>query len=286
MKNSIKYTLLRILRLLSSDKAYYQLRYMIKFKKRLNFKKPDSFNAKINWLKLFDRNPLYTKLVDKYEVREYVRNRIGEEYLNEIYGVYSKVEEINLSKLPKSFVLKGTHGSSWVIVNDGIRNFNFMDAKKTMKGWLNTNFYKMWGEWVYKNVPPRIICEKFLSNKNESSLIDYKFYCFHGKPMFVHVDMDRFESHTRNFYDLNWVRMPFSLCYPQANRDVESPKQLEKMIELASVLSSDFRFVRVDFYQINERIVFGELTFNPGNGLELFTPKKFDLEFGQYIKIK
>lgn len=285
MKDSIKHIFLRILRLFTTDKAYYQVRYLIKFKRRLDLKRPDTFNSKINWLKLYDRNPKYTRLVDKYEVREYVKDKIGEKYLNEIYGVYSTVEEINFNELPKSYVLKGTHGSSWVLVNDGIKDFDFNRAKRTIQGWLGSNFYKLWGEWVYKNVPPRIICEKFLKNKDESSLIDYKFYCFNGKPRFIHVDMDRFEKHTRNFYDLNWKRMPFGLCYPQANRDIEKPTQLNKMIELASILSKEFKMVRVDFYVINNRIIFGELTFYPGNGLEIFTPKGYDFEIGKYLNL-
>lgn len=285
MKDSLKSNLLILLRYISSDKMYYQVRYFIKYKRRLNLKNPDTFNAKINWLKLYDRNQLYPKMVDKYEVRAYVEKKIGKKYLNEIYGIYNKTAEINFDHLPNSFVLKGTHGSSWVIVCPDKSKLDTQQARNTMDNWLKKNFYKLYGEWVYKNVPPRIICEKFLANENESALIDYKFYCFHGKPKFIHVDIDRFEKHSRNFYDLSWNRMPFSLCYPQANRDVKKPSQLSKMIELASVLSADFKFVRVDFYQVDEQIVFGELTFNPGNGLEIFTPQKYDLEIGKYLAL-
>lgn len=285
MKDSVKSDLLMFLRHICNDKMYYKIRYYIKFKKRLSLKNPDTFNAKINWLKLYDRNPLYSRLVDKYEVRSFVERKIGDEYLNTMYGVYNSTSQINFDKLPDSFVLKGTHGSSWVIVCPDKSQLNIQEAKNTMDVWLKKNFYKLYGEWVYKNVPPRIICEKYLSNQNESALIDYKFYCFNGAPKFIHVDTDRFEKHCRNFYDLNWQRMPFSLCYPQADRDVKRPSKLAKMIELASILSADFKFVRVDFYQVDDKIVFGELTFNPGNGLEIFTPNKYDLIFGQYINI-
>ena len=285
MKNKVKHRFLWGLRFFSSDKAYYKVRFLIKFKKRLNLKNPDTFNAKINYLKLYDRDPLYTKLVDKYEVREYVKEKIGEKYLNEIYGVYSNVDEIDFSNLPESFVLKATHGSSWVLVCKDKSDFDQHNAKKTMQSWLNNNFYKLWGEWVYKNVPPRIICEKFLFNTNESSLIDYKFYCFNGKPKFIHVDMDRFDKHTRNFYDLNWLRLPFGVCYPQAERDLDCPKQLNKMIELASILSKDLKMVRVDFYEVGDLIIFGELTFYPGNGLEIFDPQKYDFEIGKLLTI-
>jgi len=275
MKDSLKSNLLTLLRYVSTDKMYYQIRYLIKFKRKLKLKNPDTFNAKINWLKLYDRNPLYPQLVDKYEVRSFVEKKIGNEYSS----------EIDFDKLPDSFVLKGTHGSSWVIVCPDKSQLNIQKAKKTMDVWLKKNFYKLYGEWVYKNVPPRVICEKYLVNKNESALIDYKFYCFHGKPKFIHVDIDRFEKHCRNFYDLNWNKMPFSLCYPQAERDVKRPSRLSKMIELASALSAEFKFVRVDFYQVDEKIIFGELTFNPGNGLEIFTPRKYDIEIGKYLTL-
>jgi len=285
MTNNIKRLFLRSIRSLTNDKLYYQLRYFIKFKQILNFSNPLTFNAKLNYLKYFDRNPLNSRLVDKFAVRDYVKAKIGEDYLNELFGVYKSVEEIDFKTLPDSFVLKATHGSSWVIVCDNIKNFNEEIEKKNMQFWLDNNFYDMWGEWIYKNVEPRIVCERFLKNENETSLLDYKFYCFNGVPNFIHVDLDRAKKHERNFYDLNWVRLPFGLCYPESNRDVPKPKQLELMIDLAKQLSTDFKFVRVDLYEVNNKVIFGELTFYPGNGLEIFTPKKYDRIFGDALKL-
>ena len=270
----------------TNDSQYYQIRYLIKYKHFLSFSNPLTFNAKLNYLKIFDRNPLYRNLVDKFEVRDYIKNKIGEEYLNDLIGVYNKVEEIDFNTLPESFVLKATHGSSWVIVCKDKQLLDENLAIKRMQSWLNSDFYKMWGEWVYKNVKPRIICESFLSNENEISLLDYKFHCFNGEPKFIQVDLDRAAEHERNFYDLEWKRLPFGLCYPQAKRDVKKPKQLNLMINLAKKLSADFEFIRVDFYEVDEKVVFGELTLYPDNGLGLFSPKKYDGIFGKYLKLK
>lgn len=285
IRNILKNSFLRFIRAISNDELYYRIRYFIKFKSILDLSNPVTFNAKINYLKLNDRNPFYTKLVDKYEVRKYVENKIGNKYLNEVLGIYKNVKELDFKTLPNSFVLKATHGSSWVIVCDDKMKLNKELAKREMSYWLNNNFYKMWGEWVYKNVEPRVICEQFLENKNEVSLLDYKFYCFHGEPKFIHVDIDRAEKHERNFYDLNWERLPFGLFYPQSKRDVNKPKQLELMIELAKKLSADFVFVRVDFYEVENKVIFGELTFYPGNGLEIFTPRKYDNEIGKFLNL-
>lgn len=286
IKTSFKRMFLNLLRVLTNDKLYYKVRYFVRFKHLLNFKNPITFSAKINYLKLYNRNPLYSNLVDKFEVRNYVGDKIGYEYLNKLIGVYESVEEIDFRILPESFVLKATHGSSWVIVCEDKQWLDKNLAIKRMQSWLNSDFYKMWGEWVYKNVKPRIICECFLSNENEISLLDYKFHCFNGEPKFIQVDLDRAAEHERNFYDLEWKRLPFGLCYPQAERDIKKPKQLNLMINLAKKLSADFEFVRVDFYVVDEKVVFGELTFYPGNGLELFSPKKYDEIFGKHLKLK
>jgi len=281
----IKKTILPILRFLLNDKLYYQIRFFLKFKKILNFSNPQTFNAKINYLKLYDRNELYFKLVDKYEVRQFVKEKIGEKYLNKLYGVYENISDLDFDSLPNSFVIKATHGSAWVLICDDKNKFNFIKAKKKINFWLSNNFYELWGEWVYKSLKPRFICEKFLKNKNEASILDYKFYCFNGEPKFVHVDLDRANRHERNFYDLSWKRMPFGLCYPQSKREAKKPNQLKLMIKLAKKLSSDFMFVRVDFYEIKNQVIFGELTFNPGNGLELFSPEKYDKQIGDLLNL-
>jgi hypothetical protein len=242
--------------------------------------------SKIIWQNLYDRAPIYTQLVDKYAVRDYVASRIGPEYLNTLYGVYDNVKDIKFEELPEQFVLKGTHGADMILICTDKSQFNIPQAKKTMKKWLTTNFYKLWGEHAYNHVPPRIICEQYLANDNESALVDFKYHCFHGVPKHIQIDRDRFINHTLNFYDLEWKRQPFGLWYPQSPEDLPKPKNLELMTQLACTLSEGFAFVRVDFYNVKGRIYFGEMTFYPCNGFGVLDPKEKDFEFGSWVDLK
>ncbi|WP_281542522.1 ATP-grasp fold amidoligase family protein [Maribacter aestuarii] len=241
--------------------------------------------AKIIWQNLYDRAPIYTKLVDKFAVREYVTTKIGGQYLNTLYGVYENVEAIDFENLPASFVLKGTHGADMILICRDKSQFDIANAKQTMNKWLKTNFYERWGEHAYKNVPPRIICEQYLENENESAVVDYKFHCFHGEPKHIQIDRDRFINHTLNFYDHDWNRLPFGLWYPQSDEDLPKPKNLEVMVELARTLSNEFKFVRVDFYNVDGKIYFGEMTFYPCNGFGVFYPEEKDFEFGSWVEL-
>ncbi|WP_243293129.1 ATP-grasp fold amidoligase family protein [Bacillus sp. FJAT-47783] len=283
--------------------SYYQLKelyykYLItdtilikkKFKKKLgrdvNLTNPVKFNDKIQWLKLHWYDPLATKCADKYEVREFVEERAGKELLNELYGVYESVNEIHIDALPESFVLKASHGSGWNII---CKNKNEMDWDlefKKMRRWLNTNFYLYGREWVYRDLKPRIICERFLSDENGEPPKDYKIFCFNGEPKLIQVDFDRFTSHGRNFYDLNWAFQDIEIIYPN-NRDVKVPKPacLEQMLELSRKLSKDFPHVRVDFYVVQGRIVFGELTFFHESGYGQFRPEEFETEMGSWLTL-
>ncbi|WP_167607502.1 ATP-grasp fold amidoligase family protein [Maribellus sediminis] len=282
--DKFKRIVLTVLRRITNDFLYYKIRFLIKYRKKLNFNKPETFNEKINWLKLYDRKAIYTNLVDKYAVREYVKNKIGKEYLIELIGIFKDADEINFDLLPDKFVLKATHGSGWVLVCNDKSSLNIKLTKKRMKHWLNNNFYSLWGEWPYKNVPPAIICEKNISKENKA-LLDYKFYCFNGNPKFIHVDFDRFENHTRNFYDLNWNRLPYQHCYPNNDQDALKPVKINEMISIASKLSTNFKFVRVDLYEVDEKIYFGELTFYPDNGFGQFSHYKHDLEIGNLLEL-
>jgi hypothetical protein len=241
--------------------------------------------AKIIWQNLYDRAPIYTELVDKYAVRDYVARKVGEDYLNTFYGVYEDVDSINFEDLPPQFVLKGTHGADMILICKDKTQFDIPRAKKTIKKWLGTNFYKLWGEHAYDKVPPRIICEQYLVNANESALVDFKYHCFHGEPKHIQIDRDRFTNHTLNFYDLKWNRLPFGLWYPQAKEDLPKPKNLEIMTQLARTLAQGFKFVRVDFYNVDGRIYFGEMTFYPCNGFGVFNPVEKDFEFGSWVHL-
>lgn len=286
IKSKYRYYLLRALRLITNDSNFYKIRYYLKFKKKLDFINPTTFNEKLHWLKLYDRNPFYSELVDKYKVRKYVSDKIGEEYLIPCIGVYYSIDEIDISSLPSEFVLKAVHGSGWVTICRDKKNFNFSKEKKKLNYWLSNNFYNLWAEWPYKNLKAGIICEKFISGKDKTVPLDYKFYCFNGVPKYVHIDYGRFNNHRRNFYDMNWTLLPISLCYPNDTKiNHKKPEKFELMKRLVSKLSEGLKFARIDLYDVENHIYFGEITFYPGNGLEIFDPEEYDIIFGKDIHI-
>lgn len=264
---------------------YCRVRYFIKFKKKLDLKNPQTFNAKINWLKLHDCNASYTRLVDKHEVRAYITEKIGAEYLIPLHGVYERVEDIDFDALPDTFVLKGTHGAGWVLVCKDKRVFDKETAVSEMRNWMKTNFYKKWGEPVYKDVPPRIICETLLANPNGTEINDYKFICNNGSPKLMYVITNKFKDERVNFYDLDWNLLPYTQHCEQADEPIPKPENLSRMLELATVLSEGFKMVRVDLYEVHGQIYFGELTFYPSNGLGVFQPENADYEIGQLIAL-
>lgn len=269
----------------TSDKIYYQIRHFVEFKRFIDFKNPKTFNEKLNWMKLNDRNPKYGMFVDKFEVRNYIRKTIGSANLNELIGVYNGPEEINFNNLPNSFVLKATHGSDMVLLCKDKSVFNVNIAKETMKSWLKINFYEAWGEFVYAHIKPRLICEKYLSNENEEYLTDYKFFCFHGEPKYIQVYRNIDGVDTVDFYDLEWNHQMFSLLFSKSKEGVVKPKALPEMIHLAKKLSKPFKFIRVDFYVVQDKVYFGELTFYPCNGFASFQPSSIDYELGKLLTL-
>lgn len=285
MIDRLKFIFFILLRKCTNDVLYIRVRFFIVYHRCINLKNPDTFFAKINWLKLYDRNPGYTPLVDKYEVRQYIAEKIGKEYLNNLLGVYKHPDAIDFNALPNSFILKATHGAAWNIICHDKTKFDIDNSKKTMNKWLKSNFYELWGEHVYKNVAPRLVCEELLINENEPSLIDYKFHCFNGVPKYIQIDRNRFQNHTLDFYDLEWNRLPFGLWFPKSKNTIPKPFRLGKMIELAEKLSAEFRYLRVDFYVVKDKIYFGELTFYPCNGFGVFDPPAMDYELGKLLKI-
>ena len=276
-----------LLRLLD-DKSLVRLEFIYNHGKFLNLTNPKTFNEKIQWIKLNDRNPLMTLYADKYEVREIVEKKIGSHILNELYGVFETPDEIDFDSLPESFVLKATHGSGWNII---VKNKSVLErekAKKKMKKWLGRNFYTKKREWAYKDIPPRIVCEKYMKNK-DGSLNDYKFYCFNGKPLFIQADSNRYAGHARAFYDSEWRKLDFFLAKNRKVRryekELERPESLTDMVEIACVLSSDFAFARVDLYEVDGKTIFGEVTFYPKNGGGRFSPEHWDAEFGNLLQL-
>lgn len=268
------------------DKQYIELKYRCKTGKYLDLKHVKTFNEKLQWLKLYDRNPLYTKLVNKYEVREYVKKVIGEEYLVPIVGCWDSPNQINFEKLPEQFVLKSTHDSGGVyIVNRKNSNIS-EEVKEFFNKRLKTNYYKISREWPYKYCKRMIIAEKKMTDESEIELKDYKLFCFNGQVKLIQVDFDRFHNHRRNLYTCNWEYINESIEYPNDSKNqIEKPIVLEEMLNIASKLSLGLPHVRVDLYVIHEKIYFGELTFYHGSGYENFSSKVMEKRLGDCINL-
>ena len=262
-------------------KAYYE--YYTG--KKLNLENPVEFNEKIQWLKIYYHPPLLNKLVDKYEVREYVKQKIGDQYLNDLLNIYTGVNQVNFAELPSQFVLKATHGYNFNIVVRDKKKLNVSKAKLTMRKWLNRNQYYRGGlEWAYKNVPKRIIAEKYLAEIDNGEASDYKFFCFNGKPEYllaVGGTKPRYSKH----YDLNWKPLEFHRAKRKTCNPIPKPKNFEQMKELAGKLAGNFPFVRVDLYNLQGRILFGELTFYPADGRIPYTPDKYNRIIGDMLKL-
>ncbi len=269
-----------------SDEFYLKNLYRKCMNKELNLENPQTFNEKLQWLKLHDRNPEYTKMVDKYEAKKYVASIIGEEYIIPTLGVYDKFEDIDFEKLPNQFVIKCTHDSGGIVICKDKNNLNIKEARKKINKCLKINFYYSGREWPYKNVKPRIIIEKYMEDESNNELKDYKLFNFNGEPKIIEVDYNRFIEHKRNLYDKDWNYIEAAIQYPtDSDKKIKKPENLAKMLELAKILSKDIPFVRTDFYSIEDKIYFGELTFYHGSGLEEFNPNSFDKELGEWLKL-
>ena len=255
-----------------SDKKYIELMYKVTFGKDINLNNPKSFNEKLNWLKLNDRKEIYTTLVDKYDVKKYVANIIGDQYIIHTIGVYNNFNDIDFSELPNQFVIKTTHDSGSVIICKDINKFNKKEAKKVINKSLKKDFFRVAREWPYKNIKPRIIIEKYMEDDLQKELVDYKFYCFNGKCDYVMACFDRFSNGVKYIYfDKNWkIKKEFSkdgIKYGD-NVTLAKPKNLNQMFEIAKKLSENIPFVRVDLYNVNGNIYFGELTLYPSGGFD------------------
>lgn len=270
-----------------NDEKYLKLLYQSKFDKRLEIHNPKTFNEKLQWLKLYDRKDIYTKMVDKYEVKEYVKNIIGEEYIISTIGLYNKFEEIDFDKLPNQFVIKCTHDSGSTIICKDKKKLNIKEVKNKIERCLNTNFFYAFREWPYKNIKPKILIEKYMEDKETRELRDYKFFCFEGKVKLFKIDFNRNTNHRANYFDENGILQKFGevICPPDYKKKLDLPINLKRMIELAEKLSKNFLFLRVDFYETNGKIYFGELTFYPSAGFGKFEPEEWDRKIGDMIDL-
>ncbi len=251
-----------------------------------DLKNPKTFSEKQQWYKLNCRNPLMEQCADKQEVRDYVISCGYKDILNESYGVYERVEAIPLKSLPERFVLKAAHASGWNLIVRDKNEVNWKKEKRVMRLWLKQDIYWSGREWVYKNLKKRIVAEKYLEDES-GGLLDYKFYCFNGQPRFLQLEVGRYtDCNTRNFYDMDWKLLPFGKELPH-NPDVliEKPQLFDEMKEIAEKLSKPFTYVRVDLYQVDGKVYFGELTFFPAGGAPDFVPAEYDRIVGDMWNI-
>lgn len=269
------------------DKIYLGLLYRYHFHKPLNWKEPLTYSEKLQWLKVYYKNTQYTKLVDKYEVKNYVAEVIGKEFVIPTLGTWEKFEDIDFELLPDKFVLKCTHDSGGLVICNNKEKFDIEEARKKINHCLKRNYYWNNREWPYKNVKPRIIAEQYIEEASDMGLIDYKFFSFDGevKVLFIATNRNSSEETCFDFYDLEFNHLPFTNGHPNAKSMPVKPKNYEMMLELATILSKGFPHVRIDFYNLNGKIYFGEMTFYHWSGLVPYNPEEWDYKFGEWLKL-
>lgn len=272
------------------DEIYLRVLFRLKNGYWLNLKNPITFCEKIQWLKLFNRKDEYSIMVDKFLVKKYVSDIIGEKYIIPTLGIWKSVEDINWNILPKSFVLKTTHGGGncGVIICNDKDKINKDSVIQRLNKSLNQDIYRKYREWPYKNVKKRIMAEEYVMDLKNHDLIDYKFFCFNGNPVFCQVIQNRRTKETIDFFDMNWMHQDFVGLNPLVNNaDIPpvKPVNLDLMKSLAARLSKNIPFVRVDFYDVNDKVYFGEITFFPASGFGAFSPDKWNLEIGKLINL-
>ena len=284
----VTHPLNRIVTMIPDDELY--VKWMWKLNKLgypLHLSNPRTFNEKLQWLKLHDRNPEYTTMVDKIRVKEWVASKIGEQYIIPTLGTWSNPEEIDFDSLPNQFVLKCNHNSGLgLYVCKDKKLMNKKQVIKDLKKGLKQNYYIEGREWPYKDVKPMILAEKYMEDESGFELKDYKVFNFNGEPKIIEIDYDRFIGHKRHLYDVNWNKIDATIEFPSdPNRSFEKPKVLEELLSLSRALSQGIPHVRTDFYIIGDRIYFGEMTFFHGSGLEHITPHEFDIQMGDWLKL-
>lgn len=268
-----------------SDETYIKWVYRINNGEKLNLDNPQTFNEKLNWIKLFDRNPQYTRMADKYEAKEFVSNRLGTtDYTVPCLGVFNSFDEIDFDKLPDRFVLKTTFDSSGVFVVRDKSKFDKENAKNRIAKSMKSDYFIASREWPYKNIPHRLIVDQFLDNHTEHELTDYKFWCFNGEPKVVYVT-NKGANICENFYDMNWDVLDINHGFPRHQPEFSKPEAFEEMRELARKISYGVPFLRVDFFYIEGKVWFGECTFFDWGGMRSFKSKEWDKKLGSWLTL-
>jgi len=272
------------------DKMYIKMKYYMRRKSFPDLKNPQTFNEKLQWLKLYDRKPIYTTMVDKYEVKKYVADIIGEEYIIPTLGVWNSFDEIDFDALPDQFVLKCTHDSGGLVICRDKSKLDIEKAKRKIEASLKNEFFYDGREWPYKNVKPRIIAEQYMEDSKSEKIRDYKFFCFNGEPKMIYIS-EGLEDHSTaqmSFYDIEGKEMPFHRAdYRTFAVTPDMPETLTEMIELSRLFAkkTECPFVRIDFYCVNGKTYFSEITFFPCGGMVPFEPMEWDAKLGEWIDL-
>ena len=271
------------------DEKYIRRMYGAVLHKKLNLENPQTFNEKLQWLKLYDRKPEYTDMVDKYAAKAYVADRIGEEYIIPTYGVWERFDDIDFDSLPQQFVLKCTHDSGGLVICRDKSALDREKAKSKIEASLKRDFFYVAREWPYKNVPKRIIAEKYLEDGHGATgLTDYKFYCFNGKPQFLYVSqgLENHDTARISFITMDWEFAPYERKdFAPFSELPERPEKFDEMVQVCCELSRGHSFLRVDLYEVDGQVLFSELTFAPCGGLMPFASAEQDMNMGKLLML-
>lgn len=269
------------------DKLYLQLLFPLKVGYKLDLDNPQTYNEKLQWIKLYHRKPIMSVMADKYAAKQFIADIIGEEYIVKNYGVWERFDDIDFSTLPESFVLKTTHDQGGVVVVKDKNKLDVKKAKAKLEMHLKRGTYHLMKEWPYKNIQPRIIAEELLIDTEKGDLWDYKFYCFNGEPKLMYISHGRQVDTTYlDFYDMDFEKQDISRPgFSASEKKINKPEQWELMKELSRKLSAGWPHLRVDFYCIEGELYLGELTFFTGGGMKPFYPESWDYKLGSYIEL-
>lgn len=284
----VRFIILNLLRFIP-DKMMLQLQYRIKTGRKLNLTNPNRYTEKLQWYKLYYRNPLMTMCSDKYQVRSYVKEKGLEKYLTKLYGIYTEPEEIDFNTIPNSYAIKYTNGSGANYFVKNKTHENIDSIKDTINKWMTARKSDYGREWCYYNVEPRIIVEELIERDENNDIPDYKFFCFDGKVKYLYTMVDYVDDHKNgrcSFFTPDFEQLPYRRSeYKEINRKIAKPENFEEMLRIAEILSQDFPHVRVDLYNIKGKIIFGELTFYNASGYTVFRPDEFDFILGKEFKL-
>jgi len=271
-----------------SDEQRIRRKFRRVFGRQPDLESPKTFNEKILWLNLRWRDPRTTELSDKYAVRDFIRETVGERYLVPLVGAYEDPDDMELGAFPDAFIIKAAHACGWNLLVRDRADLDWAIARKQLRKWVASSWYPLYREWQYRDIPHRLVVEELLLDAQGRVPADYKFFCFRGAEglkTIIQVDVDRFGDLSRTYFDESWNRLPMTIFVPSASEDIEPPGRLDEMLDIARRLSEGFCFARVDLYHMPDAVYFGELTFTPTSGLGPYEPPEWDRKMGDLIEL-